>query len=163
MKRCSTSPIIKKMQIKTTMRHHLTPSWMVTIKKKTENKTSPAVHWLGIHLSAQGTQAWPLEEDSTCCGQLRPHATPLMPRRPRAPSVPQEKLPQWEAHAQQLKSSLSSLQLEKAHEYNKAPVQPKKNSKFWQRYRETGTVLVECKMAQPLWTPVCRFLKKIKK
>ena len=95
-------------------------------QKKTENKTSPAVHWLGIHLSAQGTQAWPLEEDSTCRGQLRPHATPLMPRRPRAPSVPQEKLPQWEAHAQQLKSSLSSLQLEKAHEYNKAPVQPKK-------------------------------------
>ena len=34
---------------------------------------------------------------------------------------------------------------------------------FWKLDRETGTVLVECKMAQLLWTPVCRFLKKIKK
>ena len=56
VKRCSTSPIIRKMQIKTT-RHHLTPNRMVTIQKKTENKTSPAVHRLGIHLSMQGTQA----------------------------------------------------------------------------------------------------------
>ena len=38
MQRCSTSLVIKEMQIKTTIRYHLTPVRMVIIKKSTNNK-----------------------------------------------------------------------------------------------------------------------------
>ena len=38
MKRCSTSLIIREMQIKTRIRHHLIPIRMAIIKKSTNNK-----------------------------------------------------------------------------------------------------------------------------
>jgi hypothetical protein len=43
MKKCFTSPIIRKMQMQTTMRYHLTPVRIAVIKKTKKKKTTNTV------------------------------------------------------------------------------------------------------------------------
>ena len=54
LKKCSTPQIIREMQVKTTVSHHLTTVRMAIIKKST-NRASLVVQWLRIHLEMQGT------------------------------------------------------------------------------------------------------------
>ena len=71
MKRCSTSLIIREMQIKTTMRYHLMPVRMAIIQKSTNNNAGEGVKKRGLSYTVGGNANWYSHYGEQCGDALK--------------------------------------------------------------------------------------------
>ena len=129
---------------------------------KLNDGISLVVRCLRIHLPIQGTQVpFLVREGPICRGQLSPVSQLLSPcSRHHAPQ--QETPPQWDAHTQQLESSLCSLQLEKSccTVLRIQLIQKKERKKIKYEVRVIKLFLKYMETLIGLWK--CYLLKKIK-